>query len=81
VRLSSLNALERFSNEATVRKALIESVAAQDSPLMQIALIDELVQLRENNAGRELRNLSANQAVNVSVRQRAQWGLTKLGFE
>jgi hypothetical protein len=81
VRLSSLNALERFSNEATVRKALIDSVAAQDSPLVQIALIDQLVEMRERNAARELRSLSANTGMNVAVRQRAQWGLTKLGFE
>jgi hypothetical protein len=81
VRLSSLDALERFSNELTVRKALVDSVASQDSPLVQIALIDELVQMRENNAARELRNLASNNQTNVSVRQRAQWGLAKLASE
>lgn len=81
VRLSSLDALTRFSDETVVRRALVDSVSSQDSPLVQIALIDELVQMRENNAARELRALAENAAANSSVRQRAQWGLTKLGYE
>jgi hypothetical protein len=81
VRLSSLDALTRFSDEAVVRKALVDSVASQDSPLVQIALIDELVQIRERNAAQELRTLSVNAKANTAVRQRAQWGLTKLGYE
>jgi hypothetical protein len=64
-----------------VRRALVDSVASQDSPLVQIALIDEIVQMRENNAARELRALAENATANSAVRQRAQWGLTKLGYE
>jgi hypothetical protein len=81
VRLSSLDALTRFTDEAVVRRALVDSVASQDSPLVQIALIDEIVQMRENNAARELRALAENATANSAVRQRAQWGLTKLGYE
>jgi hypothetical protein len=81
VRLSSLNALERFSKNAEVRQALIDSVQRQDSPLVQIALIDSLVQTRNRDAEPALKKLTTNAEVNPAVRQRAQWGIQKLTFE
>ncbi|MBV8553748.1 MAG: HEAT repeat domain-containing protein [Acidobacteriaceae bacterium] len=80
VRLSSLDALEKFTNEASVRKALLDSIPLQDSPLVQIALIDVLVHIRDGAAAVELRRLSQDAEVNASVRQRAQWGLERLGL-
>jgi hypothetical protein len=81
VRLASLDALEKFSGEATVRKALVDSLTVQDSPLVQIALIDALVHVRDNAVTGQLRKLTADRALNVAVRQRAQWGLEKLTFQ
>ena len=80
VRLASLDALEKFSGEPTVRKALVNSLPVQDSPLVQIALIDALVQLRDHGAAGEFRKLTDDTEVNASVRQRAQWGLHRLSF-
>ena len=81
VRLSSLDALERFTQNAAVGKALIESIQRQDSPLVQIALIDSLVHIRNRAAAAELKKLTTEAHVNPAVRQRAQWGLQKLSFE
>jgi hypothetical protein len=81
VRLSSLNALERFTKNAEVRQALTDSIQRQDSPLVQIALIDLLVQIRNRSAESALKKLSTNTDVNPAVRQRAQWGIQKLTYE
>lgn len=81
VRLSSVDALERFATSAAVRKALVDSIARQDSPLVQIALIDSFVNIRNRAAAGELKKLSAAANVNPAVRQRAEWGLQKLSFE
>jgi hypothetical protein len=81
VRLASLDALEKFTSDAKVRKALEQSIPLQQSPLVQIALIDSLVHIRDNGAAKELKQLSGNTSVNAAVRQRAQWGLEKLSFE
>jgi HEAT repeat protein len=81
VRLASLDALEKFASNGTVRKALVDSLSMQNSPLVQIALIDALVHMRDTEAAKPLQRLSRDAAVNVSVRQRAEWGFEKLSFQ
>jgi hypothetical protein len=81
VRLSALDAVEKFSGDPAVRKSLVESIPRQDSPLVQIALIDAVVHMRDNTAATELRKLTGDRQVNASVRQRAQWGLQKLSYQ
>ncbi len=81
VRLASLDALEKFSGEAMVRRALVDSLAVQDSPLVQIALIDALVHFHDKAATGQFRKLTGDEQVNVAVRQRAQWGLEKLTYQ
>jgi hypothetical protein len=78
VRLSALDALEKFSGEATVRKTLVNAIRQQDSPLVQIALIDALVHMRDDSAAGELKKLTNDSGVNATVQQRARWGLEKL---
>jgi hypothetical protein len=80
VRLSALDALEKFAGDPTVRKALVDSLPRQDSPLVQIALIDALVHLRDRAAAGELRKLTGDAEANAAVRQRAQWGLERLSL-
>jgi hypothetical protein len=78
VRLSALDALEKFSDDAGVRKELIGSLAVQKSPLVQIALIDALVHMRDRDATKEFQKLSKGANVDSAVQQRAKWGLEKL---
>ncbi len=75
VRLAALDALENFSGEAPVRQAIVNALGSQDSPLVQIALIDALVHMREKQATGEFRKLSTETNANADVRQRAQWAL------
>ncbi len=78
VRLASVDALSRFAGEATVRGELVKSLPRQDSPLVQISLIDLLVQLHERQSVDVLRQLTNDASQNEQVRRRAQWGLQKL---
>ncbi|MGH9620642.1 MAG: HEAT repeat domain-containing protein [Bryobacteraceae bacterium] len=81
VRLSALDALEKFDGDPGVRKALLDSLPHQNSPLVQIALIDAIVHMHDNGAARELRKLSGNTDANAAVRERAQWDLERLSYQ
>ncbi len=81
VRLASLDALEKFTSDAGVRKELEQSISKQQSPLVQIALIDALVHIHDNGAAGEFKQLSGNTALNADVRQRAKWAAEKLTSE
>jgi hypothetical protein len=73
--------LEGFSQNSQVRQALIDSILRQDSPLVQIALIDSLVQIHNRAAEPALKTLATNTEVDPAVRQRAEWGLQKLSYQ
>lgn len=79
VRLATIDALERFALREDVRRAAIEAVDRQMSPLVQIALIDFLVKTNERQSAPTLRRLSQDPRVNDAVRSRAAWGLQQLG--
>ncbi len=78
VRLAAVDALSRFAGDSGVREGLIRSLKKQDSPMVQISLIDLLVQLHEREAAGALKQLVDDDHQNQVVRQRAQWGLQKL---
>jgi len=46
--------------------------------LVQVALIDLLVDLKDRQAEPELRQLLGNSTADAGVRERAQWALQKL---
>ena len=79
VRLATIDALERFASREDVRRAAIEAVNRQMSPLVQIALIDFLVKTNERQSAPMLRRLVQDPRVNDAVRSRAAWGLQQLG--
>ncbi len=78
VRLAAVDALQRFGSDPIVRKGLVESLGREDSPLVQIAIIDSLVQLRDQQSINALKHLSNEAGVNEEVRKRAAWGVQKL---
>jgi len=73
-----VDALAKFGNNPEVRRALVDSLPVQDSPLVQIALIDLLVQFNDKDAAPELRKLAQDGQANPEVRQRASASLQKL---
>ncbi len=79
VRLSAVDALAKFATNPDVRRALVDSLPVQDSPLVQIALIDLLVQLNARDAAPAMQKLAQQADANESVRQRAAAAYEKLG--
>ncbi len=78
VRLAVVDALYLFHSHPTVRQRLGDSLAKQTSPLVQVALIDLLVNIREQRAAQALKTLIENESLAPEVKQRAQQGLEKL---
>jgi predicted anti-sigma-YlaC factor YlaD len=78
VRLSTVDALYLFVDRAEVRTALSASLTRQTSPLVQIALIDLLVSLKEKQAAVALRKLLNDDKIIPEVQKRAQLGISKI---
>ena len=78
VRLAAVDALHPFSSSSTTRTAISQALSKQTSPLVQVALIDLLVDLKERQAAPELRQLLQSAGADAGVRERAQWALERL---
>ncbi len=78
VRLSAVDALEKYAANPEIRRALVDAVPVQDSPLVEIALIDLLVQIDDRDALPAFRKLAREPQVDADVRQRATWAIGKL---
>jgi len=78
VRLATVDALYLFSDNKPVRTALIQSLAHQTSPLVQIAVIDLLVAIREKSSLDALKKLLENDDLHQTVKQRVSWGVDQL---
>lgn len=78
VRLSAVDALYLFSGREQVKAALSASLARQTSPLVQIALIDLLVSLKEKQAATALKKLLNDKKIMPEVQQRAQLGISRI---
>jgi HEAT repeats/Putative zinc-finger len=75
VRLAAVEALYLFRNQPGVREGLVASLATQDSPLVQVALIDLLVEIREQRAAAALKALVQDKKLNPDVKKVAEEGL------
>jgi len=78
VRLATVDALRQFGDRPVVRRGVVEAIAREQSPMMQIALIDLAVDLREKESISTLRQLTQNEKIDTTVRERAQKGLAEL---
>jgi len=80
VRLAAADALYIFYNYPVVRQGLIQSLSQQTSPLVQFALIDLIVEMRERRAIESLRQLIEKNTLNPDVKQRAEQGIQLLSY-
>jgi hypothetical protein len=78
VRLSAVDALEKYAANPQIRRALADAVPVQDSPLVQIALMDLLVQLSDKEAAPALRKLAQDAQADNQVRQHAAWAIQRM---
>jgi HEAT repeat protein len=73
-----VDALQKFATGPEVALAMVNSITEQESPLVQIALIDMLVQLNARGAAPGLARISNDARMDEVVRQRAAWALHKM---
>jgi predicted anti-sigma-YlaC factor YlaD len=78
VRLAALDALSRHAGQPQVKKTVVDALQEQQSPLVQVALIDQLVEWRDAEAAPRLEKLRQTPNLNPAVRQRADWAISKL---
>lgn len=78
VRLAALDALSRYGSRPEVRKGLMDSLQAQQSPLVQVALIDVLVDLHDSSAVDRFKRLQHDPKLDPTVRKRVDWGIQQL---
>jgi len=79
VRLSAVDALQKFAANPEVAKAMMDAIPVQESPLVQVALIDMLVQTSARGVVPAMTKLAKDTQVDEVVRQRAAWALERMG--
>jgi hypothetical protein len=78
VRLSAVDALQKFAADPDVARAMVSSIPSQESPLVQIALIDMLAQWNARDVAPGLAAVAKDLQMDEMVRQRAAWALRKM---
>lgn len=78
VRLAAVDALYLFREAPGVKESLTAALAAQEAPLVQVALIDLLVEVRERRAAEALKELIEGGKLDPVVKERAEQGLKEL---
>ncbi len=81
VRLAACQALTHFADETEVKEALIQSLAIQTDPNIQISLIETLVAIKEKRAVDQFQQLARNQEVLDVVRLKATEGMNRLNAD
>jgi hypothetical protein len=78
VRLAALDALSKFYDEPIVRKALIEGLSIQKDPVVQIALIQLMVKIKEKGIVTDLQKIVDDEKTMEAVKDEAYTGLLEL---
>jgi len=78
VRLAAADALRTFAMTSAARTEIARAIIPQSAPLVQIALIDLVVDLKDSAAVTELKHVAGNDSLNPSVRERAAWAVERL---
>lgn len=78
VRLATLEALAKMADDPNIREGLIRSIELQDSPIMQSAIADLMVKLREKKSVNELQKLLEREDINQMVKVNIEKSIQKL---
>ena len=78
VRLRAVDALENLAGNQDIQRALVDALPLQDSPLVEVALIDVLTEVNDRSAVPALRRLAEDTKADDAVRQRAAASVKKL---
>ncbi|HZI26348.1 MAG TPA: HEAT repeat domain-containing protein, partial [Chryseolinea sp.] len=75
VRLAALDALSKFRDEPQVKKVLITALSHQKDPVVQIALIQLLVKLKEKGVVEDLKKIVDDEGTMDAVKDEAYSGI------
>lgn len=78
VRLAALDALSRHGKQPQVQQGIVQALQPQQSPLVQVALIDQIVESKDREARQRLLQIKQDPKVHPAVRQRVDWALSHL---
>ncbi|AMM50669.1 hypothetical protein TH61_05040 [Rufibacter sp. DG15C] len=78
VRLAACEALLKFKEDPTVRKAYLQALGQEKNPLMQLSLIDVVTHLKDLNAAPQLQKLAKQENLLPIVKNKAQESLGTL---
>jgi hypothetical protein len=78
VRLAALEALSNFSDDVLVKRELVASLAKQTDPIVQIALIQLMVKMREKSVVKDLQRIIDDSGSMKAVKDEAYSGILKL---
>lgn len=78
VRLAAVEALVRHAGNPLAREGLVKSIDNQDSPLVQVAMADAMVHLKEKKSVSDLKKLLAREDLNPTVKERIKTTIAKL---
>lgn len=80
VRLATIEALTAFTGNPGVREGLVKSIINQKSPLVQIALADLMVSIREKNSVDQLKKLLTDKEIKRSVKTKIENCIAKISI-
>jgi len=78
VRLAAVESLKNLGESPVARRGLEKALTKQESPLVQISIVDALVELQDKNAAPVLRALNSSAELDPNVRQRITLALPSL---
>jgi len=78
VRLAALNTVSKFASSAPVRDSLVNSLANQKEPIVQIVLINILIDKKETKAIKAIKNILSDKSTLAPVKDAAAKGLRLL---
>jgi HEAT repeat protein len=78
VRLAALEALKPYLRDANVRKALVESIANQESPMVQVALAEVMVALQAKESIDAFEKIIENEETPDDVKKRIEESIQTL---
>ncbi|HLK52130.1 MAG TPA: zf-HC2 domain-containing protein [Candidatus Angelobacter sp.] len=78
VRLAALDALSRYAGRPEIRSELVNALQTKQSPLVQVALIDLLVDLHDKGAVPQFKRFQQDPKLDPTVKKRVDWGIQQL---
>lgn len=78
VRLAALDALSRYAGRPEIRSNLVDALQTKQSPLVQVALIDLLVDLHDKGVVTQFKKFQQDPKLDPTVKKRVDWGIQQL---